>query len=280
MGEIMKEFLELMKEVFRIHGYDVRTDELFDFLAVNQREELGVIVLERIDSKDLSRIRKLNGKILLITPRRIPEKVKEELERAVYEIWDRERLEREIGKAIIKELFGEEESEERGGFVKLCVSEEDAMWICRSFFGRCDGAHLRYLPFWVYEYDVRGLREQDGELIRISGSGEGALNAVTGENYWISLKNVERTEEAEGEMLQPEIDYEEAVKEVKKRIKERHVVRKSFKRIVRESLISEVKKFYPEDGEIELKMELLYIPVWEVRSRDRRVELNGYNGEP
>lgn len=280
MSESVREFLELMREVFRVNGYEVRNDEIFDFLAVNEKEELGIVILERIGPKELSRIKRLDGKILLITPGRIPENVREEIERSVYEIWDRERLEREIGRAILKELFGEEEIEERGNYVKLCVSEQDAMWICRSLFGRCDGAFLRYVPFWIYEYEVRGFREHDGEVIKISGGGTGALNAVTGENYWINMKGAERSEKAEGEVLQPEIDYERALREVKKRIKERHVVRRNFNRVVRDSLISEVRKFHPEDEEIELEMELLYIPVWEVRYRDRRIELNGYNGEP
>jgi hypothetical protein len=281
----MKDLVKLLEDVFKIYGYEVRRDEVFDFVAKRDEKELGVYVMEKIGERDVRRFQKLDSTCLLITPSRIPEKIKEDLKDQNIEVWDRETLEREVGRAILFEILGDEKvgeirSKKTGEYVKLCISSEDAMWICRSFFGKCDAAILRYIPFWIYEYEVRGFKEYEGKEIRIVGRGEGAINAVTGENHWISVKNMERVNEPEGEVLLPELDMEDALKEAKKKIKERHVVKRSFNRIVRESLISEMKRFYPEDHEISLKMEMIYLPIWEVRYKDKRIEINGYDGKP
>jgi len=282
----MKDLLELVGEIFRIYGFEVRRDEVFDLIVRGEGEEFGVCIAENLSERDLRRLEKLDSRTLVITPSRVPEDLKDRLQKLSIELWDRERLEREIGRAILHELLGDEKLSipikrgESGSYIKLRISDEEAMRICRSYLGRCDVVILEYRPFWVYEYEVEGFRVHNGSEIKISGRGEGALNALTGENYWISIRGMERVKEPQGDVVSPEIEREEAVKEVKRNIKEKHVVRKSFTRIVRDSVISEARKFYPEDDEIDLKMELVYIPIWEGRYKSKKIEINGFNGEP
>jgi hypothetical protein len=76
------------------------------------------------------------------------------------------------------------------------------------------------------------------------------------------------------------VTQEEATAMAVKAIIEENTKTVRFKGTQGEAAIVEHKKFQPRPQDIELNMELLYIPFWAVRSHKGYMEINAYDGKP
>ena len=48
--------------------------------------------------------------------------------------------------------------------------------------------------------------------------------------------------------------------------------------MIGDTIVFENKVFAPDPEDIDLKIEMLYIPTWEIRGSAETVEINGYDG--
>ena len=157
------------------------------------------------------------------------------------------------------------------------ITDKDAARISRQV----GPTTLRMIPYWRYHYISDGSATYKGKTVNFADDGYGWVNAVNGLDGEFSEEAVP----APGEMPvnAKVIDTVIAKDEVKSRVMA-SVIRKLTKRIRIKStsgdaIFAEEKEFRPKDDNISVKIEKVYIPVWEVRGKKDIVEVNAFTGE-
>ena len=116
----------------------------------------------------------------------------------------------------------------------------------------------------------------------ISGEASGCLNALNGTDEQLVLDDVRDS------IVVPDVLYEvkhpittekEARDQLIGRIVEDHTKDLRFDNTQGEAIISEHKRFRPALEDIRLDIDLVYVPVWEIKGPRSSVEINAYNSE-
>jgi len=160
------------------------------------------------------------------------------------------------------------------------VSKDQAIIIAKPYLSSPKGAILKFVPFWKYSYSVEAEKKFRSKVMSISGEGEGFLNALnkSKENMDIEgLATPTRIPAVEYEVKRPNVDKKLAEKVLLDLIIKENTREMRFNNLEGQAIIYEQKSISPKADEIELDMELVYIPVWEVKGRRNSLEVNAYN---
>ena len=164
----------------------------------------------------------------------------------------------------------------------LNVSKEHAINIARQHVGIVDKVSLKFVPFWKYEYSISVEQQYKSKIIDISGDGVGCLNALNGNNEVLELKEVYDSIEVPDETYEvkgPTLTRDEANSELLERIIDEHTEDIRFDAMSGDAIISEHKRFKPSAEDVNLELDLVYLPIWELNGRKNSVEISGYNAE-
>ena len=96
-----------------------------------------------------------------------------------------------------------------------------------------------------------------------------------------AVKPIENVDlpDAQYNVEQTVVTKEEATAMAIKAIIEENTKNLRFKAMQGEAAMVEHKKFQPKASDIDIEMELLYIPFWAIRSHKGYMEINAYDGK-
>lgn len=162
------------------------------------------------------------------------------------------------------------------------TSKDSAVSIAKAHLGKIQNATLKFVPYWKYNYSVNTEQNYKSKTIDISAEDTGYLNALNGSHESLPVeKIIEYVEEPEYNyyIVSNSLTREEASSEILKNIIEKNTKNIRFDKTAGEAIISEHKRFKPKSSDIDYNLELVYLPVWEVKDKRNSIEINGHNSE-
>lgn len=165
--------------------------------------------------------------------------------------------------------------------VPVNVGKSDSFSIAVTKIGTPKAQVLVFIPIWYYSYSFSVQKRFKSRLIDLSGEGEGYINAVTGENSFDKYRDIQDSiliPTQNYEIRKPAIEKRDAASRVIDTIIKMHTKEARLNEMIGDTIVFEHKIFTPEPDDINLKMDILHIPVWEIRSKKEIVEINGYDG--
>ena len=81
------------------------------------------------------------------------------------------------------------------------------------------------------------------------------------------------------EIKQPTIEKKDAMDRAASAIIREHTKEIRINEMIGDTIVFENKIFSPDPEDIRMDMELIHIPVWEIRGKHETVEVNGYSGQ-
>jgi hypothetical protein len=168
--------------------------------------------------------------------------------------------------------------------VPIKVKDSDALKISGAI-GRAEDVEvsLKFIPYWKYDYVLDVQSKYRDLTIPLNSKGSRMINAINKQVYPApAVSSVESVElpDVPYNVEESVVTQEEANAMAIKNIIEENTKTVRFKGTQGEAAIVEHKKFQPRPQDIELSMELLYIPFWAVRSHKGYMEINACDGKP
>ncbi|RXE57154.1 hypothetical protein ABH15_03260 [Methanoculleus taiwanensis] len=138
----------------------------------------------------------------------------------------------------------------------------------------------KFIPHWYYRYASTGERAIKDKLVSFDSEGAGIVNAINGLRAEMDMRDAAVSPVPFGsEVLQPRIQKSDAEEQLRREIVENLTQRVRFRQEKGDAIFYEEKILKPDRGSVTVDMELVYIPVWQVRGGSRIVEVNAYSGE-
>lgn len=162
------------------------------------------------------------------------------------------------------------------------IQRDRALSIATPYVRGASGTVLKFVPFWKYSYSLDVEHRYRSKLIDISGDGSGCLNALNGHIENMHLDDIRKT------VTVPDVEYDVKIAVVNEDAARKQLLDMLIEEYTRDlrfdatqgdAIISEHKRFKPAASDINLSMELAYVPVWEVKGQRNSVEINAYSGE-
>ena len=166
--------------------------------------------------------------------------------------------------------------------VPLNVTKDHAVTIAKPHIHTYQNAVLKLVPFWKYNYTLKSEQKYRSKIVDITGEGSGCLNALNGQSENFVLHDVRESiaiPDMPYELRQSASTKEEARKNMLVRIIDEHTKDLRFDNTQGDAIISEHKRFKPSLSDIQLDLDLVYIPIWEVKGPRNSIEVNAYTGE-
>lgn len=173
----------------------------------------------------------------------------------------------------------EDEEEEMGPelpHLPLQVSEKRACGIA----GLHGSAKCRFIPYWGYRYASTGEREVKDRVVSFEAEGRGAINAINGLKMKLDPEAIVLSAiPSDSEILQARLVLEDVKEQVTQEVIDRLTQRVRFRYEKGDAIYYEEKTLKPDRNNIQVDLDTIYVPVWQVRGGSRIVEVNGYTGE-
>jgi hypothetical protein len=168
--------------------------------------------------------------------------------------------------------------------IPIKVKDSDAIKIS-GIVGRAEDVELslKFIPFWKYTYALDVQSRYRDLTIPLNSKGSRVINAINKQvDPAPTVAAVESLDlpDAPYNVEETIVTEEEARAMAIKAVVEENTKTVRFKGTQGEAAIVEHKKFQPRPQDVELEMELVYIPFWAVRSHKGYMEINAYDGKP
>ena len=210
------------------------------------------------------------------------------------ELWTKEKLGDYIVNAAFARIWGEEFDIAAPSFayvgpaaptlppvgadmlIPMRISARDAVRVARQ-----DGPTvLRMIPYWYYTYTSMGQASYKGKTVSFDEQGSGWINAINSTEGDFEGVVPEPGEIPQDANIVPPTTSKDEIKAMllAKLIKKltRHV---RIKTTAGDAIFAEERDFKPAEDDIEIKIQKVYVPVWQVRGKKDIVEVNAYTGE-
>jgi len=162
------------------------------------------------------------------------------------------------------------------------ISKNQAIIIAKPYIYNPMDAVLKFVPFWKYIYNVEAEKRFRSKVLTIAGKGKGFLNALNKSKEGMEVEGLgipTRVPAVQYELKRPIVDKKQAEKILLDFIKEENTREIRFNNTEGQAVIYEHRSIGPRSDEIQLDMELVYIPVWEVKGKRNSLEINAYNAK-
>lgn len=160
------------------------------------------------------------------------------------------------------------------------ISKEQVLVIAKPYLSNPKDAILKFVPFWKYYYHVDAEKKFRSKILSIVAEGKGFLNALNKAREDMEIEGLgtpTRIPAVEYEVKRPNVDKKVAEKILLDLIIQENTREMKFNNLEGQAIIYEQRSIKPKPEEIELKMELVYVPVWEVKGKRNSLEINAYN---
>ncbi|HET8689660.1 MAG TPA: hypothetical protein VFM18_23890, partial [Methanosarcina sp.] len=157
------------------------------------------------------------------------------------------------------------------------ISKNQAVIIAKPYISNPKDAILKFVPFWKYRYNVEAEKRFRSKVLSIAGKGKGFLNALNKSKEEMEIEGLgapTRIPAVQYELKRPNVDRKQAEKILLSLIIEENTREIRFNNTEGQAVIYEHRSISPRYEEIQLDMELVYIPVWEVKGKRNSLEIN------
>ncbi len=303
--------VDIVRNIFTHYGYTTSSSEISDLLAEKDTKRL-FIKFEH--EPNLNSIRYFSGIVQRYRSKGIliSESFDDRTRTAALEdgltLWDRGELESQIGRAILggmelgeKIPIREKKSEipllekpaeapkqEHEKTIRILlrsipvnIGKRDALSIAEAKVGDAKSQALKFIPVWHYSYSFNIQKKFKSKAIELSADGEGYIHAITGENYFTKFKEIQDNifiPTQNYEIEKPLVQKKDAVSKALNSIIREHLKEVRLNEMIGDTIVFQNKIISPEPESINLKMDLLHIPVWEIKGKHEVIEINGYDG--
>ncbi len=243
-------------------------------------------------------------------------------------LWDRDELEKQIGKAALAEAYGKDDfalqdsisnffelDAEQGNCIPQLplsaaledtnssnsfesvgsaqgieiqlrslpahITRQNAASIANHRVGQTASMVLRFIPFWQYNYEIKLIKQYKSRTVDLSGDGVGVVNALVGGNKFVRYERVHDRVSVPDEnyvIENPVISQEDARDIAIQAIIDSCTKRLRINEMVGEAIIFENKSFKPRQKDINIELDLIHIPIWNIRGKTRSIEINAHDG--
>jgi len=162
------------------------------------------------------------------------------------------------------------------------ISKNQAIIIAKPYIINPKDAILKFVPFWKYRYSVEAEKRFKSKVLNIEGKGKGFLNALNKSKEEMEIEGLAvptRVPAVPYELKRSNVDEKQAEKILLSLIIEENTREIHFNNTEGQAVIYEHRSFSPRAEEIQLDMELVYIPFWEVKGKRNSLEINAYNAK-
>lgn len=162
------------------------------------------------------------------------------------------------------------------------ISKEQAIIIAKPYLSNPKDAILKFVPFWKYSYSVEAEKRFRSKILSINGEGKGFLNALNKRKEDMELEGLEaptRIPAVVYEVKRVSVNKQQAEKLLLDEIVEENTREMRFNNTEGQAIVYEQRSVKPKPEDIELEIDLVYIPVWEVKGKRNSLEINAYNAE-
>jgi len=306
--------VNILRKIFTSYGYEVNSSDISDLLAEKDSEHLFIKYDPFVNINSINHfsnsVQKYGGKCILISDS-FDDKTRAFALDEGLTLWDKSELESRIGRAVLAgalELKGENiqiknEIEQQLPLqpsleqpkkeyektvriflrsVAVRIGKTDALSIGEGKVGQARHQILRFIPVWYYKYSFDAKKKFKSRVVDLNGSGEGYINALSGENSFEKCKDIlDNTfvPTQNYEIKQPRIEKKEALIKVANAIIKEHTKEVRLNEMIGDTIVFEQKVFAPEPQDLNIEIELIHIPVWEIKGKTETVYVNGYNGQ-
>jgi hypothetical protein len=142
---------------------------------------------------------------------------------------------------------------------------------------------LVFEPIWLLNYKIDKQEYYREQEIDISGQGSLLISAVDGKTQPNPPVPPERDVNVPGvsyRVKEPEIERDDALRTALEEVTKRNTRVVRFKNADGEAAVVEHHRFSPLPEDVLHSFELVYQPIWVVRSEGRVTEINATTGEP
>ncbi len=294
----------ILRNIFTYYGYGLSSSDVCDLIAEKDSERL-LIKFEKDPHLNSVRyfsnsVRRYGGKGILISEY-FDEKARTTALDEGIMLWDRSELESRIGRAVLGGATVEQVQEktetpaievpkkqEYEKSIKILlrsvpvnIGKLDALSIAEAKVGEAKSQMLKFIPVWHYSYSFNTQKKYKSRIVNLSGEGEGYINALTGENAFTRYRDIQENifvPTQNYEIKQPSLQKKDAASKALDYIIREHTKEVRLNEMIGDTIVFENRMFAPEPDEINLKLELLHIPVWEIKGKREAIEINGYDG--
>ena len=161
------------------------------------------------------------------------------------------------------------------------MAKTSAIKISQAKIGEVRDLLLKFIPSYSYKYQFDTKRKFRSKIIDLNGQGEGMVNAITGEHTFTRSPDILEYAEIITENYQikePTISDDEAKEKVLDAIILKHSNKMKVDEVKGDAIISESKTLSPLENEINLAINIVYIPVWEIQGKQNTIDINAYDG--
>lgn len=158
----------------------------------------------------------------------------------------------------------------------LKLNKDAAISIGRKEVSRPKDAVLLFIPFWSYRYSFDIEKEFKSKIINLSSDESGVVNAVNGfiEQWDIGEILSEIEVPHDYEIKSQTVSRDDVYNMVIKEVISKNTKTVGINSIRGQEIVSENRIIKPEAHEIKVDMELVYIPVWDVKGVSNSVLIN------
>ncbi len=162
------------------------------------------------------------------------------------------------------------------------ISKDQAIIIAKPYISSPKDAILKFVPFWKYRYNVEAEKRFRSKVLSIAGKGKGFLNALNKSKEEMEVEGLgapTRIPAVQYELKRPNVDRKQAEKILLGVIIEENTREIRSNNMEGQAIIYEQRSISPRPEEIQLDIELVYIPFWEVKGKRNSLEINAYNAK-
>ncbi|HZD43547.1 MAG TPA: hypothetical protein VE134_05760, partial [Methanomicrobiales archaeon] len=138
---------------------------------------------------------------------------------------------------------------------------------------------LRFIPHWRYHIISNGEKTFKDRLIPFKADRWGALNAINGMPLEIPLDKIESSSvPGDADIQSPKKQKADVEEQIVAGLTDELTQRLRLRTEKGDAIFYEEKVFKPERKDIQITIDMVYVPVWEIRGK-KIVEVNGFTGE-
>jgi hypothetical protein len=291
--------VSVLKNLFYLRGWKVRESDVGDFILERDDETIFVLYAERTEDVLNMADAVADDRVLVVFDSQQDSKIASAAYELGFDLWDRSQLEREIGKTVLdacsiqgvqlsfelSDLYGADFAFDKDVSVKvnlpaasLLMTEREAVNAASKDGLKVVSTKLLFVPHWMYSYSLSIEKKFKNRSVCLKDDGTGLLNAITGERSDCATMQVSDSVNSPTEnyeIKELDITKEDAYSRVLKYIVDKNKKEVRINELIGDTIVFEQKTFTPDPKDINLSLDLIYLPVWHINGEDGRfVELN------
>ena len=162
----------------------------------------------------------------------------------------------------------------------IMVDEKRAISTAKGFVSDVRKIGIEFVPFWNYKYAVDGYQQHKTKMVHISAHDSGAINALNKQKCGGIMEVRDQISvPCENYMIKSSVmAKEEAEKLILDDVITNNTKTMSFTSKSGDAIITEQRTVKPRPGDVNLDIELVYLPFWAVDGASSSIKINACDG--